>query len=215
MTKESLNTFDLKNENEGVELKKALFLQRFIAFLVDMLIVSVVVAFISAPFVDNKKITKLEDQGVEIIQKLQKNEIDSQVYLKEYSNVYYKLARNSGIISLVTILFSVLYFVVYQIYAKGQTFGKKLLKIKIISLDGALFMNQMIFRAFIANFILFDIISFAVMLFSPKSIYLYMIIFIEIIKWIITFISVIMIMNKKDGCAVHDKLLHTMVVREN
>ncbi len=215
MTKESLNTFDLKNENEGVELKKALFLQRFIAFLVDMLIVSVVVAFISAPFVDNKKITKLEDQGVEIIQKLQKNEIDSQVYLKEYSNVYYKLARNSGIISLVTILFSVLYFVVYQIYAKGQTFGKKLLKIKIISLDGALFMNQMIFRAFIANFILFDIISFAVMLFSPKSIYLYMIVFIEIIKWIITFISVIMIMNKKDGCAVHDKLLHTMVVREN
>ena len=215
MTKESLNTFDLKNENEGVELKKALFLQRFIAFLVDMLIVSVVVAFISAPFVDNKKITKLEDQGVEIIQKLQKNEIDSQVYWKEYSNVYYKLARNSGIISLVTILFSVLYFVVYQIYAKGQTFGKKLLKIKIISLDGALFMNQMIFRAFIANFILFDIISFAVMLFSPKSIYLYMIVFIEIIKWIITFISVIMIMNKKDGCAVHDKLLHTMVVREN
>ena len=76
-------------------------------------------------------------------------------------------------------------------------------------------MNQMIFRAFIANFILFDIISFAVMLFSPKSIYLYMIVFIEIIKWIITFISVIMIMNKKDGCAVHDKLLHTMVVREN
>lgn len=215
MTKESLNTFDLKNENEGVELKKALFLQRFIAFLVDMLIVSVVVAFISAPFVDNKKITKLEDQGVEIIQKLQKNKIDSQVYLKEYSNVYYKLARNSGIISLVTILFSVLYFVVYQIYAKGQTFGKKLLKIKIVSLDGALFMNQMIFRAFIANFILFDIISFAVMLFSPKSIYLYMIVFIEIIKWIITFISVIMIMNKKDGCAVHDKLLHTMVVREN
>ena len=149
------------------------------------------------------------------MQKFQQNEVNTTEYLKEYADIYYKLSRNSGMISLITILFNVLYFVVYQIYAKGQTFGKKLLKIRVISKDGELFMNQMIFRAFIANFILFDIINFGVMLFSPKSIYLYLIVFVEIIQWVITIISIIMIMNRKDGCAIHDRLVHTVVVRES
>lgn len=135
--------------------------------------------------------------------------------MEEYANIYYKLARNSGIVSLITILFNVLYFIVYQIYAKGQTLGKKMLKIKVVSNDGELFMNQMIFRAFIANFILFDIINFGIMLFSPKSIYLYLTVFVEIIQWIIVIVSIIMVMNREDGCAVHDRLAHTMVVRES
>ena len=204
-----------KKENKNKEKKKALFLQRFFAFIIDMLIVSFVVSLVTSPFIDTKKISKLEEKSVEVVQKFQQKEINTTVYLKEYADIYYKLSRNSGMVSLITILFNVLYFVVYQIYAKGQTLGKKLLKIRVISKDGELFMNQMIFRAFIANFILFDIINFGVMLFSPKSIYLYLIVFVEIIQWIITIISIIMIMNRKDGCAIHDRLVHTMVVRES
>ena len=204
-----------KKGNKNKEQTKALFLQRFFAFIIDMLIVSFVVSLVTSPFIDTKKISKLEEKSIEVVQKFQQNEVNTTEYLKEYADIYYKLSRNSGMISLITILFNVLYFVVYQIYAKGQTFGKKLLKIRVISKDGELFMNQMIFRAFIANFILFDIINFGVMLFSPKSIYLYLIVFVEIIQWIITIISIIMIMNRKDGCAIHDRLVHTMVVRES
>ena len=195
--------------------KKAMFLQRFFAFIIDMLIVSFIVSLVTTPFVDTKKISKLEEKSIEVVQKFQNREVDTKIYLEEYANIYYKLARNSGIVSLITILFNVLYFVVYQIYAKGQTLGKKLLKIKIVSNDGELFMNQMIFRAFIANFILFDIINFGIMLFSPKSIYLYLTVFVEIIQLVITFISIIMIMKREDGFAVHDRLAHTMVVRES
>lgn len=195
--------------------KKAMFLQRFFAFIIDMLIVSFIVSLVTTPFVDTKKISKLEEKSIEVVQKFQNREVDTKIYLEEYANIYYKLARNSGIVSLITILFNVLYFIVYQIYAKGQTLGKKMLKIKVVSNDGELFMNQMIFRAFIANFILFDIINFGIMLFSPKSIYLYLTVFVEIIQWIIVIVSIIMVMNRKDGCAVHDRLAHTMVVRES
>ncbi len=195
--------------------KKAMFLQRFFAFIIDMLIVSFIVSLVTTPFVDTKKISKLEEKSIEVVQKFQNREVDTKIYLEEYANIYYKLARNSGIVSLITILFNVLYFIVYQIYAKGQTLGKKMLKIKVVSNDGELFMNQMIFRAFIANFILFDIINFGIMLFSPKSIYLYLTVFVEIIQWIIVIVSIIMVMNREDGCAVHDRLAHTMVVRES
>lgn len=195
--------------------KKAMFLQRFFAFIIDMLIVSFIVSLVTTPFVDTKKISKLEEKSIEVVQKFQNREVDTKIYLEEYANIYYKLARNSGIVALITILFNVLYFIVYQIYAKGQTLGKKMLKIKVVSNDGELFMNQMIFRAFIANFILFDIINFGIMLFSPKSIYLYLTVFVEIIQWIIVIVSIIMVMNREDGCAVHDRLAHTMVVRES
>lgn len=195
--------------------KKAMFLQRFFAFIIDMLIVSFIVSLVTTPFVDTKKISKLEEKSIEVVQKFQNREVDTKIYLEEYANIYYKLARNSGIVSLITILFNVLYFIVYQIYAKGQTLGKKMLKIKVVSNDGELFMNQMIFRAFIANFILFDIINFGIMLFSPKSIYLYLTVFVEIIQWIIVIVSIIMVMNREDGCSVHDRLAHTMVVRES
>ena len=204
----------IENENQ-IDKKKALFFQRFFAFLIDMLLLSFITSIITTPFVDSKKISSLNEKSVEITQKFQKNEIDNMTYLKQYSDIYYKLARSSGIISFVSLLLSVLYFVVFQIYEKGQTLGKKMLKIRVVSLDGDLFMNQMIFRSFIANFILFDIISFGVMLFSPKTVYLYIIIFVEMVQILITLISIIMIMNREDGSAVHDILAHTKVVREN
>ena len=204
----------IENENK-IDKKKALFFQRFFAFLIDMLLLSFITSIITTPFVDSKKISSLNEKSVEITQKFQKNEIDNMTYLKQYSDIYYKKARSSGIISFVSLLLSVLYFVVFQIYEKGQTLGKKMLKIRVVSLDGDLFMNQMIFRSFIANFILFDIISFGVMLFSPKTVYFYIIIFVEMVQILITLISIIMIMNREDGSAVHDILAHTKVVREN
>ena len=96
----------------------------------------------------------------------------------------------------------------------GQTFGKKLIKIKIVSDQGDLFMNQMILRSMFSNFILMDIISFIFMLFVSKSYYLYGVFAIETIQYILVVISVLMIMFRKDGCSVHDLLVHTKVVRE-
>ena len=116
-------------------------------------------------------------------------------------------------ISLITIALNILYFVVYQLYNKGQTIGKKLMKIKIISTDGELFMNQMIFRAFIANFILVDLISFLFMLTKSKELYFYGTGIFQFIQYIIVIVSVFMIMFRKDGCSIHDKLVHTKVIR--
>ena len=142
------------------------------------------------------------------------NEIDTEDFISKYVDIYYKLARDNGFVSLVSIFVGICYFVVYQTYNKGQTLGKKLLKIKVVSDDGDLFMNQMIMRSFLANFILINLISFLFMLFSDKYTYFYSSGVLELIQYIIVFISAIMIMFRKDGCSVHDLLVHTKVVRE-
>ena len=193
--------------------EKALFTQRLCAFIIDVLLVSFIVSLISFPFLDSDNNTKLSKEANLVMEKYTKNELEFNDFFNEYSIISYKMARNSGIVSLLTIFFNVLYFVAFQVYNKGQTFGKKILKIKIESNTGNLTMNQMIFRSMIANFILLDLLSFIFMLICSKFTYFYGVLIFESIQYIVVFISIIMIMFRSDGCAVHDKLVGTKVVR--
>ena len=193
--------------------KKAYFIQRLVAFIIDILLVSAVASLIAIPFVDRKESEKLSKETTVLAEKFINSEISNEEFIEENKDLSYRTAKEVGMISLITIALNILYFVVYQLYNKGQTIGKKLMKIKIISTDGELFMNQMIFRAFIANFILVDLISFLFMLTKSKELYFYGTGIFQFIQYIIVIVSVFMIMFRKDGCSIHDKLVHTKVIR--
>ncbi len=203
------------NVSNSEGYNNALFVQRLVAFLIDVLLVSLIASFISAPFVNVEKISALEKKTSELMIQLQSEQISITDYSMQYIDIYYKLARYSGISSIIVIFLNVLYFVVFQVYNKGQTLGKKFVKIRVISENGELSYNQMIFRSFISNFILVDIIMFIFMIFSSKEIYFWATIVFQGLQYIVVFISIIMIMNHKDGRAIHDKIVQTKVLREN
>ena len=52
------------------------------------------------------------------------------------------------------------------------------------------------------------------MLFGSKHVYFYSVAIFTMIQFIMIVISAIMIMNKNDGRALHDKIVHTKVIRE-
>lgn len=193
------------------EVKRGSFIRRFSAYLIDYLIIVVIISLISMPFVDTKKTEKLDKEANEILEKYQKGEITPDEYLERYSDVYYSLSRSVGIMTFISIIIYIIYYVVFQLYNKGQTIGKKLMKIKVISIDGDLTMNQMIFRAFIVNMILLNIINFALIIFAPKIIYTGVSAVLSMIQYIIMFISIIMA-TTKDGRTIHDRITHTSVV---
>lgn len=203
------------NDSNSEGNNNALFVQRLVAFLIDVLLVSLIASFISAPFVNVEKISALEKKTSELMIQLQSEQISITDYSMQYIDIYYKLAKYSGISSIIVIFLNVLYFVVFQVYNKGQTLGKKFVKIRVISENGELSYNQMIFRSFISNFILVDIIMFIFMIFSSKEIYFWATIVFQGLQYIVVFISIIMIMNHKDGRAIHDKIVQTKVLREN
>ena len=192
---------------------KAFFVQRLVAFIIDILLVSSVVSLITIPFVNEKDTKKYTKSATELVEKFSNNEISNEEFIEENKELSYNMARSTGIVSLVTIIMNILYFVVYQLYNKGQTVGKRLMRIRIKSDDGELFMNQMIFRAFIANFILVDLISFIFMVFASKDIYFYITGIFQGIQYLVVIISIFMVLTRKDGCSIHDKLMHTKVVR--
>ena len=72
-------------------------------------------------------------------------------------------------------------------------------------------MNQMIFRSFIVNSILLDIIVFGLMIFTPKIVYTSTSSILTIIQYIIIFVSAILA-TTKEGRTIHDRIAHTRVV---
>ena len=193
--------------------KKAYFSQRLVAFIIDMLFVTIVASLLAGPFVNSDKIKKYEKQEKEIMEKYNKQEITFEDYFIRYGDVYYKITRDTGILSIITILLEVIYFVVFQLANGGQTIGKKIMKIKVVSNDGSLDMNQMIYRSLLSNFILVNILTFMFLLFTSKSIYFVVSLSLQGIQYLLMFVSMIMILNTNNGCALHDKLAHTKVIQ--
>lgn len=194
--------------------EKALFIQRFAAFILDVFIVSMVASMIAYPFLDMNSIDKLSESSTQIVEDYMKQEISIEEYTNESISVSYEMARKQGILSLITIFLNILYFVVFQIKNDGQTIGKKLLKIKVSSNDGnQLTMNQMIFRSLIINSILIDMVNFCVLLFTNQMAYFYGVGILSMIQFIIIAASGFMVMFSEKRQGIHDLIAHTDVVK--
>lgn len=194
--------------------EKALFVQRFIAFLLDIFILSSIASLISYPFLDAKSIDKLNKNSSEVIEKYTTGEIDMDTYVDEVKGISYQLSQKQGVVSLVTLFLAVLYFIVYQYYNNGQTIGKKLMKIKVVSsTDTEITMNSFIFRSLLVNSILVDMISFAIVIFGNETAYFYGVAICGIIKYTLLLICGFMVMWSKSGMGLHDRIAHTTVVK--
>lgn len=196
--------------------KKALFIQRVLAFFIDAILVAFVAASIAYPFVDLDSIDKLNKEMNTIMESYVNNEINEKTYLTEYASISYQLARKNGTLNFITLFIEILYFVVFQLYNKGQTFGKKLLNIKVVSFDEQeLSMNQLIYRSLIINSILHGFILFAFTIFANQYTYFYGLLIMSIIQYLVLLISGLMIMFSKSKRGIHDLVSRTEVVRLN
>jgi uncharacterized RDD family membrane protein YckC len=202
-----------RKKKNSKDKDRVYFVQRLGAFIIDVVLVSLLASLIASPFINLDKNETYNNKLTELSEEYVQGNIDINTYAVQYIDICYKSARNSGALSIIAILLEIIYFVVLQIYLGGQTIGKKLCKIKVVSLDGDLTMNQMIYRSFIANFILADLIAFIFMLSGSKYAYFYGSILFQGAQYIVAIISVFMIF--KSGYAVHDKLAHTKVINVN
>ena len=193
--------------------KNAVFLKRFIAYIIDFVLISLCAGLLSIPFVDTSNEEKLNHQMSEITEKYVNKEISINTYIKEYSSLYYDVSRNQGITIFITVVLEILYFVVYQLYNDGQTLGKKTMKIKVVSNDGELTMNTLIARSFLIDSIFLHLVTLVCITFLtiPMN-YFYIVGSFEMIQALFVFITVIMVMYSKDKRGVHDRITNTTVI---
>ena len=202
-----------KSTNVNVTKKpRAYFVQRFMAYFIDMLLIGMISSLITIPFVSNSSLAKLSDQSNEVVQNYVDKKIDILTYMNQSIDISYEQAQLTGFSNIITIVILVLYFIVFQIYQDGQTIGKRLMRIKIVKNDdSSLTMNDMIIRELLNNSILADILIAIITLFG-KNAYFYGSITVELIQYIFIIITLFMIILRRDGRGLPDIITGTKVI---
>ena len=217
------NVYDkIKDEEEKIKEEnkvkkspdiKAMFSQRVLAFLIDLVLLSMITSLITMFIPMNDTATKLYEEQNRVLEDYVAGNVSMEEYVNQMIDLGYDISKQTVIISIVGVVISLLYYVVYPCYNNGQTFGKKLMKIKIKKTnDTELSMNDLLIRGMINNSILVNIINVILVLFLSKNLYLSTSSLVSFIQYLVLIISLIMIAFTKNAQGLHDKVCKTEVV---
>ena len=198
---------------------KANFGKRFTSYVIDFVIVMLFLNVLGLILPTSKNIEKLSEElnkiSTNYTEKIQKDgnisveEMES--YLNESASLSYRIDKENFIYTIIGITVYILYYVVFQYKNGGQTLGKKLMRIKVSKDDGEVTINDFIFRSFIINSVLYNMIAL-ILLFTTKDLtYIYSIGVLGFIQFAVMLTSTLMIVIRKDKKALQDVITKTSV----
>lgn len=206
---EALTKETLKND-------KPYFFPRLVAYIIDVTLVSIVCSGILFLFSKNENYSKYLKEYQEVQTNFIDNKIEAAEYIHKVADITYDIDYSNVLSMIVEVVLLILYFIVFQFYNKGQTFGKKLMKLRVVNNNGnELTLNQVTCRALIIDSILINLFMIAALLFSGRNYYYYASLSLQILSGIIIFVTLMMIFFRKDGRGLHDVVTGTKVIQEN
>ena len=181
--------------------------------MIDSVVLSIIFSIITIGYVSNNN--SIEDKLTGYQDKIESGELSEEEVVNEYYNLFYNIQKDNRKDNTVNFVLYIGYFIIFGYLNKGQTIGKKLVKIKVVNNNGdtpsiynMIFRNVFIYGLFTMLFsILFiDIINFKIFM----SVYF----ILSYIECIIVVISFFMVLYKKDGWGLHDIIAKTKVIEE-
>ena len=192
---------------------KANFIQRALAYLLDIFILSFIFSIITIGFKPN---TDVEEKYNEVYDNYIKGEITAEQYLDEYTDVLYDMQKANALPNAINTVLIIAYFIVFQYLNKGQTIGKKLLKIKIVNEDKKdISLKQILIRGIMIYSILSSLINIILFFNVSRKVYMTSYLSIGAIESLILFLSAIFILYRNDKKALHDIVSKSIVIKEN
>ena len=186
---------------------------RVAAYIIDVIIVSVIVSLLTFGIQKSRQYTETKNDMGRILSEY----FDSKISMNEAADAafenQYILDKEDVPNNLIELVITVGYFVLFAYYNKGQTFGKKLVHIRVISNDGEdANYSQLFGRALIINGCLSSIISLAIIGFIKPNQYVHTIGLIGLLQSIMIICTIIMVAKRKDGRGLHDIISKTRVI---
>ena len=194
-------------------------IKRFIAFIIDIFIVSIISEALSnVSFINIYKDQYIETYGE--YQEIYDEFSNENITLEEYNNkvIYYnyELSKLSIISNSIFIIIFIAYFVGANCLYEGQTLGKKLMNIKIVNENNKkvsawiYFLRTILITGISGTFLLIiSVLIFKEDLFYTLS---YIICLLQYISQLIIGISIIV---NKNGKGLHDWICKTKVIELN
>ena len=193
---------------------KASFFERFGAYIIDILLISIIASFICSNLPQNK--TNVEETISSLNEKYTSGEITTKEFYNEYNNLLYENQKNNKISTCVSLVLTIGYFVIFQYMNKGQTLGKKLLKIRVVDKENSEPPTIMkgLLRSIIVLGILSTTVSLIIINFANQKTYISSYYTLSVIETIFIFVSAILVLFKEDGRGLHDLMAGTNVIKE-
>lgn len=191
-------------------------LKRIIAFVIDVVIISLVVSLINLLPIDpyQEKYKDTYEKYNEVVKK--SSEDGSHDYKDEIIELNYEVYKYRTYSSIISATALILYFGVVPLIMNGQTIGKKIMKLKIVSInDKKLNFWKYLIRIVILNNIWLSLINVgAVYIVSGVKFY-YVTYVISMLSSLIYMLNLIMVMFRKDNRGLHDMVVGTKVIQVN
>lgn len=189
----------------------ATFLQRFLAYIIDILIVVILLNLITY----NINFDKRNDLNSEITNYLTEYDPTNVESVNKLLDLQYQYNKESILVDAVSVIMTVGYFIVFQYFNKGQTIGKKLLKIRISGKDNKkVGIGQLVLRSIIIYQILVNITNLILISTVDKMLYLNIYGILTAVQSIFIVITMLFILYRKDKRGLHDIMSGTYVVVE-
>lgn len=194
-------------------MKKPVSYKRVLAYLLDTIIITMIATLLTMFIPTSEEYQQKTKELNDVMESFTKEEITQEEYLEKVNDINYIINKETISTSIVTIVLTTIYFVVVAYYMEGQTLGKKIMKLKVVSTnDNKITMNKLLIRSLIVDSILMNIISIVTILLMTKSLYLQTYDIITTIFGAIYIVTFSMILFREDGRGLHDIIAKTKVI---
>lgn len=193
---------------------KAKFFDRLTAYIIDVIIISLITSIIFTSIPTNNK--ELEKQLSSLQDEVLSNSITYEEFVDEYQDLYYKNKKDTMTQSAITLTITIAYFVIFQYMNKGQTIGKKILHLRVV--DNNTEKPLSIFKGLIRSLLIWNILSgtlgIVLIYILNKESYITSYLIISSIESIFIFITAMFTLYRKDNRGLHDIIINSKVIIE-
>lgn len=188
--------------------------RRFSAYLIDLMIIGLIFIIIYYFLPQNSEIQNLNHNLAFQNEQLLNHTIRYSEYFHSFSKITYQLDQMNILYSGLNILLISFYFIIIPLLNKGRTLGLYIVELQIKSNKKSLNIFQLFIRNFVANGLLYLMLSFLFVHFIKNETYFIAITILGIIQILLVIISIFMIIYRKDKRGLQDILSQTKITKE-
>lgn len=193
--------------------KKPYIYKRVIAFIIDLLIVTILSGLLTIMLTNSDKYNEDNQKLLEITEKIIQENVNQEEYMQEFNELNYNLTKDSLEVTIITVAVTIVYYSIMCYFCHGITLGKYILKIKITSAnDKPLNIFNYFLRSLLVNNILSNVVTIILINTLSKESYINISGRVGNVFTILMIVSFIMMMYRDDGRGLHDLIGNTKVI---
>ena len=193
---------------------KKVTIRRIFSYIIDYIIIAVVSSLFANIAIINPNYEEYQEKYNNYTEIL--GETLSNSDTESLEDISYELSKSGIYVSIINLTITFGYFVVFQYFNKGQTIGKKLLKVKVKDVNNErVRFSQILIHSLIINSIVTSLLSVVAIASLSKVTFLKLNSIIQLIDMGLVFVSIGFMLFREDGRGLHDMIANTIVVREN